>query len=285
MAFGLEPLSELLLPDGTTVEEHDVVTRGDVLIGGQSTVEFGVRGRNVVAGERVQFGGHIEAAGDCRLDMWCHVADNVLVERDAYLGERVSIDGRLVVSGDLDIGDDVQIADGFEANGWIVIRNPMPTIVFLFIYLTQLLHIGEEAAAEELLEDLEDEDSDGGPEPLCIPRGARVGDDRWEVGTPATIGADCRLHGNIRATAIDVGADTEIFGSLRSRADITIDAGARIHGDVTTRRGDVTLAPGVEVLGDVACRDLVLSPETHVDGTIQASGTVRIDGDTNQPPD
>ena len=285
MALGLEPLSELLLPDETTVEEHDVVTDRDVLVGGQSTVEFGVRGRNVVAGERVQFGGHIEAAGDCRLDMWCHVADNVLVERDAYLGERVSIDGRLVVSGDLDIGDDVQIAEGFEANGWIVIRNPMPTIVFLFIYLTQLLHLGEEAAAEELLDELDEENSNDGSDPLCIPRGARVGDDTWEVGTPATIGAGCRLHGNIRATTIAVGADTEIFGSLRARGDVTVASDARIHGDVTTRRGDVALAPGVEVLGDVACHDLLLSPDAHVDGTIQAGGTVRIDDDARTPPE
>jgi len=43
--FGSDPLSELSIPDGTTVEEHDLVTDGDVVVGGQSTVEFGVRGR------------------------------------------------------------------------------------------------------------------------------------------------------------------------------------------------------------------------------------------------
>ena len=82
--LGSDPLSELDIPDGTTVEEHDLVTDGDVIVGGQSTVEFGVRGRTVIADERVRFGGHIEAEGDCRLDMWCDVADNVLVGEDAY---------------------------------------------------------------------------------------------------------------------------------------------------------------------------------------------------------
>jgi len=159
--LGSDPLSELSIPDGTTVEEHDLVTDGDVVIGGQSTVEFGVRGRSVIADERVRFGGHIEAEGDCRLDMWCDVADNVLVGDDAYIGERVHIGGELRVAGDLDIGDDVDIEDGFEANGWIVIRNPMPTVVFIFVYLSHLLRIGEDEAAKDVIDEmLGDEDEE-----------------------------------------------------------------------------------------------------------------------------
>ncbi|MFB6131470.1 MAG: acyltransferase, partial [Salinigranum sp.] len=103
MALGSDPLDALSIPDGTTVEEHDLVTASDVAVGGQSTVEFGIRGRNVVAGERARFEGDIEAEGDCRLDVWCDVAGNVLVGQDAYLGERVHVGGRLMVSGDLDI--------------------------------------------------------------------------------------------------------------------------------------------------------------------------------------
>ena len=273
MSARLDPLSELILPDETRIEERDLVTDGDVLVGGQSTVEFGVRARNVIAGERVRFGGHIEAGGDCRLDMWCAVADNVLVGEDAYLGERVRIDGRLVVAGDLDIGDDVQLADGFEANGWIVIRNPMPTIVFLFIYLSHLLRTGEEETAETVLENVLDEDASE-ENPLTIPRGADVSDDTWQVSTPAVIGADCRLHGNFRATEIEMQRATDCFGSLRAREDITVADGCRIHGDVTTRSGDVELGKDVEILGDVACRNLTLGPGALVDGSIRASGEV-----------
>ncbi len=277
MSLGFDPISELVLPDGTAAEEHDLVTDADVLVGGQSRVEFGVRGRSVMAGERVQFGGDIEAEGDCRLDMWSSVDGNVLVGEDAYLGERTTIDGRLMVSGDLDIGDDVEIADGFEANGWIVIRNPMPTIVFLFIYLTQLLRVGEEEAAEELVEEFLEADDDGA-QPLCIPRGAEVSDDRWQVSTPARIGAACRLHGNLRAAEIEVGADTELFGSLRAREEIHLASGACVHGDVTTR-GDVYVGPGVEIRGDVACRDLAVGEGATVDGAIRASGAVTLPGE------
>lgn len=268
-----DPLSELAIPAGTVVEEHDLVVDGDVLVGGQSTIEFGVRGRNVVAGERTRFGGHIEAEGDCRLDTWCNVADDVLVGGDAYLGERVEIDGRLVVGGDLDIGDDVQIAEGFEASGWIVIRNPMPTIVFLFMYLTHLLRIGEDDAAGELVEELFDEDDES--DPLTVPQGATVSDDAWRVSAPARIGRDCRLHGNIRAESVTVDEETEIFGSLRARGDIDVGAGTVVHGDVTTRSGTVTVADGARVWGDISCEHLELARDAVVDGTIRARGEVQ----------
>ncbi|WP_256289828.1 polymer-forming cytoskeletal protein [Halobellus inordinatus] len=273
MALGQDPFDALEIPDGTTVEEHDLVTDGDIVVGGQSTVEFGVRGRNVLAGERVTFGGDIEAEGDCRLDVWCDVAGNVLVGEDAYLGERVHVSGRLMVSGDLDIGDDVDIEEGFEANGWIVIRNPVPTLVFYFVVLSQLLRLGENEAADELADALSGDSED---DPLVIPRGSTVSDDAWQASTPATIGDECRLHGNVRAETITVGEDNNIFGSLRARGDITVGEGTRVHGDVTTRDGTVTIADGARVLGDVSCSDLELHDGGDVDGTIRASGDMRL---------
>jgi len=279
--LGSDPLNELSIPDGTTVEEHDLVTDGDVVVGGQSDVEFGVRGRNVIAGERATFGGHIEAEGDLRLDMWTDVADNVLVGNDAYLGERVHIDGQLRVAGDLDIGDDVNVEEGFEANGWIVIRNPMPSIVFLFIYLSQLLRIGEEEAAERLLSELTDEAAP--TDPLLIPRGSHVSDDAWRVSTPATVGDDCRIHGNVRAESLSVGRDNVVFGSLRARADVTIAHGTVIKGDVTTRNGDVAIGPDAEVWGDISGTNVAVHEDATIEGTARASGEIEfVDGD---PPD
>jgi len=266
-----DPLDELAIPDGTTVEEHDLVTDGDVIVGGQSTVEFGVRGNNVIAGERVEFGGHIEAAGDCRLDMWSDVAEDVLVAEDAYIGERVHVGGELRVAGDLDIGDEVDIEDGFEANGWIVIRNPMPTIVFLVVYLSQLLRIGEEEAAEQIATQLMDA-QEREHQPVVVPRGARVSDDAWRVSTPAHVGDDCRLHGNVRAESLDVGADTTIFGSLRAKADVSVGEDTEIKGDVTTRAGDVYVDRGAHVWGDVSAEDVHLHEHAVVEGTIRVSG-------------
>ncbi|MFB6107317.1 MAG: polymer-forming cytoskeletal protein, partial [Haloplanus sp.] len=195
---------------------------------------------------------------------------------DAYLGERVHVGGQLMVSGDLDIGDDVEIDEGFEANGWIVIRNPVPTLVFYFIVLSQLLHIGENDAADEVAAALSGEAAE---DPLVVPRGSDVNDDAWHVSTPATVGEGCRLHGNLRAQSIEMGADNNVFGSLRARGDVHVGTDTRIHGDVTTRSGAVTLAEGVRVLGDVSCADLELHKEATVDGTIRSRGEMRIVGD------
>ena len=269
-AFRSDPLDELVIPGGTHVEEHDLVTEGDVIVGGQSTVEFGVRGRNVMAGERVTFGGHIEAAGDCRLDMWCSVADNVLVGEDAYLGERVSVGGELRVAGNLDIGDDVDIEDGFEANGWIVIRNPMPTIVFLFVYLSQLLRIGEEEKAEEMLSAVLDDGEEREHEPVLVPRGSRVSDDAWQVSAPGRIGDGCRLHGNIRAESLVVGRNNEIFGSLRARNGLTVGAGTEVAGNVTTRSGTIRVGPDANIRGDIAAEYVEVHHEATVEGSIRA---------------
>jgi predicted acyltransferase (DUF342 family) len=266
-----DPLDELAIPDGTTVEEHDLVTDGDVIVGGQSTVEFGVRGDDVMAGERVTFDGHIEAAGDCRLDMWSEVEEDVLVGGDAYLGERARVGGELKVAGNVDIGDDVDIEQSFEASGHIEIRNPMPTVVFLVVYLSQLLRIGEEEAAEDLASELVDADEDEA-QPVVIPRGARVSDDAWRVSTPATVGDDCRLHGNIRAESLEVGGDNTIFGSLRARGDVVVGPDTEIKGDVTTRGGDVSVAKGATVWGDISAEDVELHEHAVVEGKIRVSG-------------
>ncbi|ELZ39620.1 polymer-forming cytoskeletal protein [Halorubrum tebenquichense] len=277
------PVEELAVPSGTTVEEHDVVVDGDVLVGGQSTVELGVRGRNVAIGERVSVGDDIEAEGDCRLDTWCSVDGNVLVGEDAYLGERVTVTGRLMVSGDLDIGDDVTIEEGFEANGWIVIRNPVPTIVFYFIVLSQLLRVGETDAADELAAALAD--GDDVRDPLLVPRSAEISDDAWRVSTPATVGDDCRLHGNLRAESIRVGERNEVFGSLRARDDVTVGTDTVIHGDVTTRGGTVTVEAGARVLGDVSAGDLVVYDGAEIRGTLRARGEMKLVQETGGTDD
>jgi len=277
------PVDELAIPSETTVEEHDVVVDGDVLVGGQSTVELGVRGRNVAIGERVYVGDDIEAEGDCRLDTWCSVDGNVLVGEDAYLGERVTVTGRLMVSGDLDIGDDVTVEEGFEANGWIVIRNPVPTIIFYFIVLSQLLRVGETDAADELAAALAD--GDDVRDPLLVPRSAEISDDAWRVSTPATVGDDCRLHGNLRAESIRVGERNEVFGSLRARDDVTVGVDTVIHGDVTTRGGTVTVEAGARVLGDVSAGDLVVYDGAEIQGTLRARGEMRLVQETDGTDD
>jgi hypothetical protein len=80
------------------------------------------------------------------------------------------------------------------------------------------------------------------------------------------------MHGNVRATDVEVGADTEIFGSLRAKEDIRVGPGTVVHGDVTTEGGDVVVGPDANVRGDISCEDCALSEAAEVDGAIRARG-------------
>jgi predicted acyltransferase (DUF342 family) len=152
----------------------------------------------------------------------------------------------------------------------------MIPIVFYFVLLSQLLRVGEQEAADELATALGDGDEEITDRPLIVPRGSRVSDDAWRVSTPATVGDDCRLHGNIRAEEITLGEGNNVFGSLRARGDVVVGPDSRVHGDVTTRGGSVTVEPGARVLGDVSCRDLTLHEAGAVDGAIRSRGEMRI---------
>jgi cytoskeletal protein CcmA (bactofilin family) len=128
-------------------------------------------------------------------------------------------------------------------------------------------------------------DEDHEHDPLLLPRGSRVNDDAWRVSTPATVGDDCRLHGNIRAKSLDIGVDTEVFGSLRAREDIRIGERTEIHGDVTTRDGLVYVDAGAHVWGDISADDVMLHDDATIEGSIRARGemTVFHDEDDDAP--
>jgi hypothetical protein len=158
----------------------------------------------------------------------------------------------------------------------------MPTIVFLFVYLSHLLRIGEEEQAEDVMSTLTD-DEEREHDPVLIPRNARVSDDAWRVSKPATVGDECRLHGNIRAESLQLGTDNVVFGSLRARGDVHIGSGTEIKGDVTTRNGTVHVARDVHVWGDVSADDVVLHEEAVIDGSIRARGEMSMVRDDEVP--
>lgn len=65
VSLGTSPLDTLEIPDGTAVEGHDLITDGNVVVGEQSTIEFGIRRRSVLTGGRITFGDNIETEADC----------------------------------------------------------------------------------------------------------------------------------------------------------------------------------------------------------------------------
>jgi predicted acyltransferase (DUF342 family) len=269
-------LRECRLPESTELQERLLKTDQDIVIGDRCQIDYGLEGKDIVVCEFSKINGNIIASGDVRIDNWCEVAGNVFVDDDAYLGEGVKIRGKLVVHGDLDIGDNVQIEQGFEAKGWISIRNPMPVIVYIMLYLVALLGIEKEEELESVMNRLFGDEEVTKAPPLMIPAGAVMNMQTITVPDSMTIGTGCRLHGNIKAGSVAVLGAATLFGSLHARESVTVAEGTVVHGDLRSD-GDVTIARDVRILGDVVCKRLTLHEEARVDGTIRAPEGLKIE--------
>jgi len=267
-----------LLPDGTELQEHSIKTDRNIVIGEFCSIDYGLRGADVIVGDSTKIREYIWAEGDARVGNWCEIGSDVIAKKDAYIGEGAKIKGRLKVTGTLDIGERVEIREGFEATGAIEVRNPMPVIMFLLIYFMTLLHIQREEDIDRILDDLFSEDERDFSMPLMIPSRSKLNMKLFSVPSTMRIGKNCRLHGNIRAGSIEVQTGTVVFGSLRAKKGITVAGGTTIHGNVESA-DEVVVLKGAHILGNVIAKSLRMHDEAKIDGTIEAPHGLRIEHD------
>lgn len=249
-------LEKLAIPPNTRFEERNIVASGDVIIGPNSKLSYGIIAKKIIVGERTTIDGDL-LGEEIRLDAWCSVTGNVTSKQDAFIGEFASIGGKLTVYGDLEIGRNVRIKNGFEAKGLITIQDPMPALFFIFLYLMILLRLGRLEEAEKLLEEVEEFDT-----PLIIPENSQVGIDRISTRKDAEI-VGSRVLGNIKVRDV-YAEDSEIFGSLRGR-DIVVN-NCRIHGAVEGRV--VYLVNSSEVFGYIRADRVYMEDGCSVEGGI-----------------
>jgi predicted acyltransferase (DUF342 family) len=267
-------LSRGFLPNNTELQEHILVTEGDIVVGDRCQIDYGLTGESLAVCEFSRISGNLTAHGELRVDNFCQIQGDVTAEENIFLGEGVHIQGKLTVYGDMDIGDNVQIDRGFEAKGWIVIRNPIPVIVYLLLYLMALLKFEREEELQKFLDQMSGEDEET-EIPLLIPPRSQLTVEGLTFQTPLTIGAHNRLHGTIRAESIEVGDHTTIFGSLRSPGRVQVGEHAIIHGEVVSGE-TVRVARGASILGNVFAPTLELHEEARVEGLIKAPEGLRM---------
>jgi predicted acyltransferase (DUF342 family) len=254
-------LERLVIPPNTKFEERRLVVEGDALIGAESELGYGITARKVIVGERATIDGDVFGREEVRLGAWCHVKGNVISKGDAYIGEFVAIDGRLTVFGDLEIGRNVRIKNGFEAKGLITIQDPMPIIIFIFLYLLEMLRLGKIEEAEMLFE------SEEFLSPLEIPEKTVMTIDHIKTGKDIVV-QQSKVLGNIKARNIVVEG-CELYGSLRGKS-IVIDA-SRVHGAIEGET--VYLVNGSNVLGNIRADKVYMEERCVVEGaTIGRSG-------------
>jgi len=202
-------------------EERTIIAEGDVLIGQNSRVDYGILGKRVIAGERVHIGGDV-LGEEVRIDSFCTVGGNLVSKGDAYIGEFAGIEGKLTVYGDLEIGRNVRIKNGFEARGLITIQNPASVIFFLLLYIMLLFRLGRVEEVFELVQDVEIDPS------IVLPEKTTVGVDRIVTNKNADV-FDSRIVGSLRAKDIYLGG-SEVFGSIRGR-EVIVEK-STVHGSV-----------------------------------------------------
>lgn len=268
----------LIIPDKTKFEEKIIITNGDVIISDRSLIRFGIKtnGR-IFIGEHVIIDGDIDSSNDIRIDDFSNIGGNVRSGGNVFLGEKVKIDGQLSLLGDLDVADSVNVNEGFEAKGWINIRSPIPIIIYIFIYLVQLLKMGHSEEIERLLDELEENNGETIPISdiyLFIPNDSILGIQKSRIDSNLCIGKKSKILGNFNVKGkIIIKNDVILFGSIKNTNNITCSKNVQIHGNIEST-GEIKIDDDSHIFGDIIGNKVFLSKFTTIDGIINANNGV-----------
>lgn len=262
----------LTLPAGTRFEEHTIVAPGDVIVADGCTLGYAVKaGGRALVGETCTLGG-IAAAGDVHVDHFSRVEGDVVTEAAAFLGEKVVVKGKLKAR-DLDVGDSVSIEGGFDAKGWVSIRNPIPAVMYIFLYLLQLVGQGRSDEVERILQELEKEQDAPivvGQGYLYVPAGSALGLQEGSVKGNLSVGPNSRVLANLDVKGwARVEEHALLVGALRAAQDIHLGHAAQVEGDLETQ-GTLHLGAEARVAGSIEARRVVMHQTAKVEGTVQA---------------
>jgi len=268
----------LVIPDQTRFEERTIVTSGDVVIGDRCLINFGIKtnGR-IFVGEHVIIDGNLESSNDIRVDIFSNIGGDVKSGGNVYFGEKVSVKGKLSLEGDLDVGDSVEIDKGFEAKGWINIRSPIPIVIYIFIYLLQLLKMGHSEEIDRILEEIEENEGDTIPISetfLFIPNSSIIGIQKSRIDYNLYVGKKSRLLGNFDVKGnVFIENNSVIHGTLKSSGDVFCDKKTTVHGNISSD-GDVKIEEKSIIAGNINGNKIYLSKTSTVNGELFAKNGI-----------
>ena len=268
----------LVIPDKTKFEEKTIITKGDVVIGDRCLIQFGIKtdGR-IFVGEHVIIDGDLEATEDIRIDIFSSIGGNVNSGGNVYFGEKVKVTGKLSLNGDLDVGDSVEIGQGFEAKGWINIRSPVPVVIYIFIYLMQLLKMGHSEEIDRILEEIEDNNGDTIPISetfLYIPNNSIIGVQKSKIDFNLRIGKKSILIGNYDIKGnVYIDDESKIHGTLKSTGNFFSGKQVKIQGNIDSN-GEIRIEDDVIIAGNISGSKIYLSKSALVNGELFAKNGI-----------
>lgn len=261
-----------------------------MIIGNHAVIDRNLHTGFLMAGEGVHVLGEIQSDDYIRADVWCKFEKNVTVAGDAYIGEFTTINGKIVVEGDLDIGKEVKLNGGFLSKGWVVVRNPLPVMVFIFLYIQGLIGLGKSSeeidkALNEMFEDDDEIDLENMDEKkmseivnrgkfFVIPIGTKISSESINVSDEAVIGNDCRIETRVICKRFTGGKNLIYGGFLRSQSDIWLAEGTNFKGEIYTS-GKLIIGKNVTITGKISAKAIVVHESARIEGKIFC-GNIRI---------
>lgn len=272
----------LVIPNETINENNDMQVPGDIILDDRTEVDYNLQtDKRIFIGELVKVHGDMAAEDDIRIDKFSEIHGDINGGNDIYLGERVKVDGKLTVGKDLEVGSDVSIEKGFDAKGWINIRNPIPLIIYFFIYLFNLIKRGRSQEVERILREIDEQEQTAeeilvSENFLYIPTGSVVEPEQINIKGNCRIGSNCKLKGTYNVTGeVKLGDDTEFIGNIIAKGNITIGDNIELTGSLETKE-HITLGQGCKISGDVTCKTLEMVQNSIIEGVIHAPDGIKI---------
>jgi len=279
-------LTTFIIPDNAVIDAKIIKTQSGMIIGNHSQVEKDLNVGFLMAGESVHVSGQIVSENDIRTDVWCRFDKDVFGGGDAYLGEFTTINGKITVEGDLDVGKEVKLNGGFLSKGWIVVRNPLPIMVFIFLYIRELMRLGKtseeiDKTLSEFFEDDEEIDLEKLGESdlseilnrggfFVIPLGTKISLESINVPEDAVIGNDCVINSRLICKKFESGKNLIFNGLLRSKGEVLIADGSKITGEINTS-GKLIIGKDVKIEGQISAKSIVIHETSFIEGVVSCS--------------
>jgi len=259
-----------IVPDNTNFDGKTIRVDGDVVVGNACTVDFNIEAERFFAGERAKINGNITTKSDVRIDLFSVINGNISCGGNAYIADGTEINGKLSLKGDLDVGDNVEIRDGFEAKGWINIRSPIPMVIYVLLYLLELLKRGHSEEVERILQELDsNEDIISISEKyFFLPNSSSIGND-CAINGRLHIGKNCVVNGNHKVKGnIVVEEGSTIYGSLKASGNVTLENNVKVEGNV---EGEMIKIGLCNIAGDVSGKKIEIFKNANVLGVVKAA--------------
>lgn len=269
------------IPAETVLEEKTIRCKGDVIISDRSSLsrDLITEGRTFM-GEFVEVEGEIISIGDIRLDKGTKINGNVTGDHDIFIGERCIVAGELVVGKNLEIGEGVEIdPSAIDSKGRISIKNPISVIVYILLYILELLKRNDSQEVDNFFKELED----GHEESILIsndfayfPKGSKITRSNFQIPGDMRISPKCQVVGDLEISGrLDLDEEVQVFGNVFSKGDLFIGENAVINGNIRSD-GRVDIHHAARITGDVAGNWISTSSDTIIDGTLKGEEGIKI---------